>query len=89
MIRYPKLIKAAEEKLACVREDIEVRDTELINNPEFAITVGNMTFMERADGGAMLLEAISKCKTGDKYAIGAFKGFELLMEKNDRFWRCV
>lgn len=29
-----------------------------------------------------MLEAISKCKTGDTYAIGSFKGFELLVEKN-------
>ena len=82
MIRYPKLIKAAEEKLACVREDIKTRDAELIRNPEFAITVGNMTFTERVDGGTMMLEAISKCKTGDTCTIGAFKGFELLVEKN-------
>jgi len=82
MIRYPKLIKAAEEKLVCVREDIKTRDTELIRNPEFAITVGNMTFTERVDGGTMMLEAISKCKTGDTCTIGAFKGFELLVEKN-------
>ncbi len=82
MIRYPKLIKAAEEKLACVREDIKVRDAELMSHPEFAITVGSMTFTERADGGTMMLETISKCKTGDTYAIGSFKGFELLVEKN-------
>ncbi len=82
MIRYPKLIKAAEEKLACVSEDIKTRDAELIRNPEFAITVGNMTFTERVDGGTMMLEAISKCKTGDTCTIGAFKGFELLVEKN-------
>ena len=82
MIRYPKLIKAAEEKLACVREDIKMRDAELIAHPEFAVTVGNMTFTERADGGTMMLEAISKCKTGDTYSIGAFKGFELMVEKN-------
>ena len=82
MIRYPKLIKAAEEKLACVREDIKTRDAELIRNPEFAITVGNMTFTERVDGGTMMLEAISKCKAGDTCTIGAFKGFELLVEKN-------
>ena len=82
MIRYPKLIKAAEEKLVCVREDIKTRDAELIRNPEFAITVGNMTFTERVDGGTMMLEAISKCKTGDTCTIGAFKGFELLVEKN-------
>ncbi|MGN1204419.1 MAG: hypothetical protein ACI4SA_05100, partial [Lachnospiraceae bacterium] len=32
MIRYPKLIKAANEKLACVREDIKLRDRELLEH---------------------------------------------------------
>ena len=30
----------------------------------------------------MMLEAISKCKTGETTSIGAFHGFELLVEKN-------
>ena len=82
MIRYPKLIATATEKLACVREDVRVRDEELIRNPEFAITVGKATYTERVDGGKMMLEAISKCKTGETTTIGAFHGFELLVEKN-------
>ena len=82
MIRYPKLIKAATEKLACVREDMKARDKELIDNPDFAITVGKFTYTERADGGAIMLEAISKCKTGETSALGSFHGFELLVEKN-------
>lgn len=82
MIRYPKLTKAAKEKLACVREDIKTRDAELINNPDFAITIGKFTFTERVDGGTKLLETISKCKTGETSPVGQFHGFELLAEKN-------
>ena len=82
MIRFPKLIKAAEEKLVCVREDMKARDAALLTSAEFAITVGNVTFSERTDGGASMLEAISKCKTGETSPIGSFKGFELLVEKN-------
>ena len=82
MIRYPKLIKAANEKLSCVREDIKRRDRELLEHPDFAITVGKFTYTERADGGAVMLEAVSKCKTGDTTALGSFHGFELLVEKN-------
>ena len=82
MIRYPKLIATATEKLACVREDVRVRDEELIKNSEFAITIGKATYTERVDGGKMMLEAISKCKTGETTAIGVFHGFELLVEKN-------
>lgn len=82
MIRYPKLIKADKEKLACVREDIKTRDAEIINNPDFAITIGKFTFTERVDGGTKLLETISKCKTGETTPVGQFHGFELLVEKN-------
>ena len=82
MIRFPKLIKAAEEKLACVREDLKARDAALLTSAEFAITVGSVTFTERTDGGASMLEAVSKCKTGETSPIGSFKGFELLVEKN-------
>lgn len=42
MIKYPKLVKAAEEKLKCVREDIKKRDEELLRMNEFEITIGNM-----------------------------------------------
>lgn len=41
-----------------------------------------MTFTERTDGDASMLEAVSKCKTGETSPIGSFKGFELLVEKN-------
>ncbi|NSC26696.1 DEAD/DEAH box helicase family protein [[Eubacterium] rectale] len=82
MIKYPKLIKTATEKLANVREDVKARDKELIDNPEFAITIGKATYTERVDGGTMMLEAISKCKTGETTAIVKFHGFELLVEKN-------
>ena len=82
MIKYPKLIKTATEKLANVREDVKARDKELIDNPEFAITIGKATYTERVDGGTMMLEEISKCKTGETTAIGKFHGFELLVEKN-------
>ena len=82
MIRYPKLIKAAQEKLRCVREDIKLRDAELIQNPDFSITIGRASFEERVDGGTVMLEAISKCKTGEISPIGQFHQFDLLVEKN-------
>ena len=81
-IKYPKLIKTATEKLANVREDVKERDKELIASPDFAITIGKATYTERVDGGTMMLEAISKCKTGETTAIGKFHGLELLVEKN-------
>ena len=34
MIRFPKLIKAAEEKLVCVREDLKARDAVLLTSAD-------------------------------------------------------
>ena len=66
----------------CNKSSGSARDKELIDNPEFAITIGKATYTERVDGGTMMLEAISKCKTGETTAIGKFHGLELLVEKN-------
>lgn len=82
MIRYPKLIKAANEKLVCVREDVKVRDSKQMETTDFSITIGKATYTERTDGGTQMLAAISKSKTGELTAIGSFHGFELLAEKN-------
>ena len=82
MIKFPKLIKAAEEKIECVRKDIELRNAERVKSEEFSIIIGNMLYTERNDGGTAMLEEISKYKAGDIYEIGKFRGFNLLVEKN-------
>lgn len=82
MIKFPKLIKAAEEKIECVRKDIELRNAERVKSEAFSITIGNMLYSERNDGGTAMLEEISKYKAGDTYEIGKFRGFNLLVEKN-------
>ena len=82
MIKFPKLIKVAEEKIECVRKDIELRNAERVKSEEFSITIGNMLYTERNDGGTAMLEEISKYKAGDTYEIGKFRGFNLLVEKN-------
>ena len=82
MIKFPKLIKAAEEKIECVRKDIELRNAERVKSEAFSITIDNMLYTERNDGGTAMLEEISKYKAGDTYEIGKFRGFNLLVEKN-------
>lgn len=81
MVRYPKLLQAVKEKLACVKQDIQHRDEKLLSEPEFSITIQGAKFTERIDGGTVLLEAICKCKLGEVFAFGSFKGFELLVDK--------
>ena len=81
MIRYPKLIKAAETKLACVKEDAKAVEAALLAEPDFAVTVGDIRYTERTDGGTAILEAATKCPRGESVKIGSFKGFALLVEK--------
>lgn len=59
-----------------------MRDQAVLASADFAIKIENITYTERTDGGTGMLEAISKCKTGEMSSIGMFKGFELLVEKN-------
>ena len=84
-IRFPKLIKAAQEKAECVRQDMKKVEEGLLaaqETQEFAITIGNAKYTERVDGGMVMLEAVSRCKNGETSHLGEFKGFELLVEKN-------
>ena len=83
MIKFPKLIAAAEEKLNCVHADIRMRDGQVLDaDEEFAIRIGNVAFHERADGGNAVLSAVSRCKVGETTAIGEYRGFEVRVEKN-------
>ena len=82
MIKFPKLIAAAKEKLACVHTDIKARDEALLTDSEFAVKIGGVTYAERADGGNALIATVSGAKTGVTTEIGEYKGFSLLVEKN-------
>lgn len=82
MVKFPKLIAAAEEKLKCVHEDVRERDRRLVGGADFSIQVGGMTFTERVDGGTVFLSAVSQCKTGQTTEVAEYKGFSVLVEKN-------
>lgn len=82
MVKFPKLIAAAEEKLKCVHEDVRERDKRLVAGADFSIQVGGMVYAERVDGGTAFLSAASKCKTGTTTELAEYKGFSVLVEKN-------
>lgn len=82
MVKFPKLIAAAEAKLNCVHEDVRERDRRLIAGAGFAVKVGGITFTERVDGGTAFLSAADKCKTGTTTKVAEYKGFTVLVEKN-------
>ena len=82
LVKFPKLIAAAEAKLKCVHEDVRERDKRLAVGADFSIRVGGMTFAERVDGGTAFLSAVSQCKTGQTTEVAEYKGFTVLVEKN-------
>jgi len=82
MVKYPKLISAAKQKLACIQTDAKTSEAAFLTEPDFSIKIGKARFTERVDGGTVLLEAVSKCKNGETSHIGEYKGFEVLAEKN-------
>ena len=82
MIKFPKLIAAAEEKLKCIHQDVKERDKRLLTEAEFSLKVGGITYGERVDAGTAFLAAASKCKTGTTTQVAEYKGFALSVEKN-------
>ena len=80
MVRFPKLIKEAKEKLENVRDDIKKRDEELRKGAEFAVTLEGRVIAERVEAGTLLLKIASSCKAGDSRHIGEFRSFELWIE---------
>lgn len=82
MIRYPKLIKAASEKLACVNEDAKIVKEEQTVETEFTIVISGMTYTERADAGIAMLKAVSENKSSDERTIGIYKRFDIVVRKD-------
>ncbi|MBR4026431.1 MAG: DEAD/DEAH box helicase family protein, partial [Lachnospiraceae bacterium] len=89
LIRYPKLIAAAKEKIKCVEEDITKAEANLLAEPDFSITIGNIKYKERVDAGTVFLKAVNDCKISEITPIGMCKGFEVLAEKNYTGVNCM
>lgn len=82
MIRFPKLIASAKERLDCIREDVSKRNEMLVKEPEFGVKIGNTVFSERVDAGEVFLNAVHSSKKGVTSEIGKYKGFVVAVEKN-------
>ena len=82
MVRLPKLIAAAEEKLSGVKADVKLRDKMAYDQSLFHLAVGISNYEEREPAGRALLSAINSAKTGTTTEIGEYKGFKIKIEKN-------
>lgn len=84
MVKFPKLIAAAKEKLSCVHADVRARDEQLLKplETDFAIIAEGVRYTERVDGGTAVLKAAAGVKSGTTGEVGEYRGFTLLVEKN-------
>ncbi|MBY7043783.1 pentapeptide repeat-containing protein [Clostridium botulinum] len=78
--KYPNLIKKEEQILSHINNDINLRDLNS-KNKSFEITLNGQTFIERDKAGTFLEAIINKDNLNKK--IGAFKGFDILISKDE------
>ena len=82
MIKYPKLIKTAQEKLEQVSADAKRAATELLKQAEFAITLNGDYIDNRSDAGNIILKEVQELKLMEEKVIGAYRGFDLAILKD-------
>lgn len=82
LIKYPQYIKAAKQKVNCIKEDISRRDEMFLKTPEFEIQVDQRVYTEREDAGVAILAMLPKIESKVTTAIGCYKGFPVQVEKH-------
>ena len=84
MFKYPSLIANARERLKLIQQDVKKRDEALKESSEFAIQIGSTLYTERSEAGMQFLELASQVHGGMSSSIGVYRGFEVLVEKDNR-----
>ncbi len=82
MIKYPKLIQAAKERLSMVSMDSRKVEAELLKQSDFAITLNGRVMDNRADAGNLIIREVSELKLMEEKVIGEYRGFELAVLKD-------
>lgn len=82
MIKYPKLIQAAKERLSMVSTDARKVEAELLKQSDFAITLNGRVMDNRADAGNMIISEVMELKLMEEKVIGEYQGFELAVLKD-------
>ncbi|MCM1236602.1 MAG: DEAD/DEAH box helicase family protein, partial [Ruminococcus flavefaciens] len=82
MIRYPKQMAEASERLACARADITAAEAAAAAEPDFAITIKNKKYTERTEAGNAVIEAAADFTGRGEVSVGKYKCFEFLLQKD-------
>ena len=77
VIKYPKLIRAAKEKLQQVSNDAKKVSNELRKELDFEIVLNGIFTDNRADAGNMIIEQIQELKIMEEKVLGSYHGFGL------------
>lgn len=78
-IKYPRLKADAEHRIANLKKDIEIRNTN--TNDEFEILIGNKIYSNREDAGILIKSLLDNNPSADEFELGKFKGFELFIKR--------
>lgn len=82
MIKYPKMIQAAKEKLQRVSSDAGKVVAELKQQSAFGITLNGVFMDNRTDAGNLIIHMIQELKGMEEKVIGSYRGFDLAVLKD-------
>lgn len=82
MIKYPKLIQAAKERLSMVSTDAKKVEEELLKQSDFTIILNGRLMDNRADAGNLIIREMSELKLMEEKVIDKYRGFELAVLKD-------
>ena len=82
MIKYPKMIQAAKEKLQRVSSDAGKVVAELKQQSDFGITLNGVFMDNRTDAGNLIIHMIQELKGMEEKVIGSYRGFDLAVLKD-------
>lgn len=79
--KYPRLISETKQRLEGIIKDIQRRDMNY--SDDFKITINGRLFDEREKAGTYIEALVSKQEDENEVNLGKFKGFDLLIKKDN------
>ncbi len=79
----PRRISAINQRINGLKADIQT--SRQYEDAEFVMTIGGKTHTEKKDAGELLLSSIKTIKDQEPHTFGHYKGFEILLQRDDLF----
>ena len=79
----PRKISAINQRIRGLKIDIQT--AKQYEDAEFSMIIVGKTYAEKKDAGELLLSSIKTIKDQEAHAIGHYKGFDILLQRDDLF----